>query len=112
MNCKICDKKFDKVQYSKPYDEICSSECFTENFWFEKIEALKEFEKAFIIIDGKCYKKGDEDTSIYFKGFDGRLFKFRFLDEDTIIESTNMWYNGIIPKKFREQLQDNAVWIK
>jgi hypothetical protein len=31
--CEICGKSFNKSPYGKPYENICSSECFDKKFW-------------------------------------------------------------------------------
>jgi hypothetical protein len=42
------------------------------------------------------------------RGFDGRTFRFRMLDTGEVIEHDNVWYQGTIPERYREQLPDNA----
>ena len=48
MKCKICGKEFNKEYYSKPFENVCSSECFKEAYW---LEIIKEKDHA---LDPKC----------------------------------------------------------
>lgn len=111
MKCRICGKEFDKIRYSKPVDDICSSECHTENFWLEKIEYIDEL----TIINGECYHVGDEKSMSSFRGFCGKNFIIKYIDginKDKTVFTTNLWYNGVIPEKFRDKLKDNAIFCK
>lgn len=70
-----------------------------------------------IIIKGKCYHVGAEDTK-GFRGFSGSKFKIRFLFDDIagnwkkgdIIITTNLWHQGKIPEEF--EVVDNAECIE
>ena len=106
MKCKICGKAFDETHYGEPYQDICSSECYSKQFWIEKIEVKDKL----TIINGECYFIGDENDTSYFRGHAGRKFKIQ-KDNGEIIETTNLWYNGEIPEEFREELKDNAKFI-
>lgn len=81
----------------------CSSKCFIKRFWMETLD-----EKA-IIINGKCYHVGNENSTSCFRGFGGAKYKIQ-LNNGKIIETTNLWSNGIIPKEFAKP--DNAKFIK
>ena len=104
LTCVVCGKKFKKG--SQPYygygnDISCSEECFHKKFW---IDALK----TGIVINGTCYQIADEHAK-GFRGFDGRPFKIQ-LDNGDIYYTTNLWYNGKIPKEYYKG--DNARFIK
>ena len=69
-------------------------------------EALEEG----VVIDGICYHVKEENRDNYgFRGFDGRPFKIQ-LDNGDIYYTTNLWYNGKIPKEYYKG--DNARFIK
>lgn len=106
MKCKICGKVFNEKHYMKPYEDICSGECFTKQFWKE---IIAEKDKH-TIINGECYAIGDEKDKSYFRGYAGRKFKIQ-KDDNTVIETTNLWYQGVIPEEFRNELKDNAKFI-
>lgn len=100
MICPVCGK------YTTPMymNGECSDECFTRGFWQETLNDTA------IIINGKCYHVGDEDdTSSYFRGFGGARYKIQF-NNGKIIETTNLWLNGIIPDEFK--VPDNAKFIR
>ena len=104
LTCVVCGKKFKKG--SQPYygygnDISCSEECFHKKFW---IKALK----TGIIISGTCYQIGDERAKGD-RGLDGRPYRIQ-LDNGDIYYTTNLWYNGKIPKEYYKG--DNARFIK
>lgn len=108
MICKICGKEFEKIRYMHPNDNICSDACFDDNYWLERANNKNEF----IIIDRECYYVGKEEDNCGFKGFDGRKFKIRMMNNGKEFTTTNLWYNGRIPQKYLDILQDNAEFIK
>lgn len=103
MKCIICGKEIEKSLYMNA--DLCSSECFGVNFWNECLD-----DKA-IIIDGVCYHDGGKKPIGYsgFLGFGGAVHKIR-MNDGTIIETNNLWYNGKVPED--RNIKDNAVFIK
>lgn len=79
--------------------------CFSCNFWQDKIEHADKY----IRINGNCYHAGPESpqTPSSMRGFDGRRFII-LMDDGTRIETTNLWYQGVIPEHFQDELPDNA----
>ena len=111
ITCCICGKEFDKPRYYKPFDKICSSECFQEKLWrARENEYLND--KAFIIIEGCLYKDGGykktKNTSIL--GHSGREFKIK-MNNGVEIFTNNLWCGGDIPENHRKILCDNAVFV-
>ncbi len=45
-------------------------------------------------------------------GFAGALFRIRMLDSGKVIESRNLWRQGVIPPSWRDRLPDNAEFIR
>jgi hypothetical protein len=94
-----------------------------EAFWEDIIAQDSKPDSNAVIVNHRHYYIGNEypKDGNGFRGFGGRLFQWRWLDEMSaayqeaveapIRQSTNMWYQGIIPPKFREALPDNAVWV-
>ena len=103
MKCEICGKEIEKSQYANGV--ICSSKCFTIDFWNECLD-----DKA-IIIDGRCYHDGGKKPCNYggFLGFGGRVFNIK-MNDGTIIETNNLWYNGVVPPE--RNVQNNAEFLK
>lgn len=111
MKCEICGKEFVKARYSGDYKTLCSSECFMERFWIDKVKAIKLQPNRFPIINGNLYfidKEHNAESS--FRGFGGREFKIRFLIGKQIT-TTNLWDNGKVPDNHKEQLPDNAIFV-
>ena len=98
MKCSVCGKEVKEFMYS---GNICSDKCFTKNFWEEALD------DSAVIINGKCYHIGDEDSTSYFRGFGGRPIVIIFNDGRKV-RTTNLWHNGTIPKEYYKG--DNARW--
>lgn len=96
-----------------PYSHmnICGFECHRKKIWLDIIE---EREKH-VVIDGECYYLERNNLNgcdrAGFKGFGGRRFRIKF-NNGEIIETTNLWHNGVIPDEFRNVLKDEAVFIE
>ena len=103
MKCEICGKQIEESGYS--HKVICSSECFSVDFWDNCLDDTA------IIIDGVCYHDGGMKPKGYRgpMGFGGHLFKIK-MNDGRIIETNNLWHNGEVPKE--RNIEDNAVFIK
>jgi len=103
MKCVICGKEIEKSSYSNKV--LCSSECFSVDFWNDCLDDTA------IIIDGECYHDGGMKPKTYtgFLGFGGALHKIK-LNDGRVIETNNLWYNGVVPKE--RGIEDNACFIK
>lgn len=99
MKCVVCGKEIKESMYQG--DTICSHRCFTKNYWNNKLNNA-------IVINGKCYHVGEENNSKYFRGMGGAKYTIKKKD-GTIIHTTNLWQNGIIPEEF--YTEDNAEFI-
>jgi len=106
MICVICKKEVEKSKYSGKV--LCSSECFTTNFWNEKVTIAERDDVA--RINGGHYTVCKENSNSHFKGFGGAKFIIKF-NNGRIVTTRNLWYQGIIPKEFRKRLPDNAMFI-
>jgi hypothetical protein len=91
-------------------DELIAAQlCFGCNFWTEH-EKEKDSPST-VRIDGTHYHIGKETSSYRAcRGFGGRHFRIQFHD-GRIVETTNLWCQGDIPKHFRDRLPDNAIFI-
>jgi hypothetical protein len=103
MKCIICGKEIEKSGYT--HKVICSSECFSVDFWNDTLDDTA------IIIDGECYHDGGMKSKNYsgFLGFSGALFKIK-MNDGRVFETNNLWYNGVVPKE--RCIEDNACFIK
>lgn len=108
--CKICGKEFSRKVFNPPYEDICSFECFDENFWLEWIYEYMQEPDLHAIIKGNAYSIGKENVSLYAKGCDGRKFKIK-KNDGSIIVTTNLRFNGEIPDKYRDKLADDADFV-
>lgn len=83
--------------------------CWNCHFWNEKL-AIKDLPKV-ARIDGTHYVIEPDNPNAAFKGFGGAEFKIKFHDGREVV-THNLWYQGEIPKHFRDELPDNAVFIQ
>lgn len=109
MKCKVCGKDFnpEKMLFAKLH--LCSEECFTTDFWLEKVRQKDDPNQ--VIIEGECYYIGEENCARSFRGFGGHEFIIK-RNDGKLIKTTNLWYNGEIPPAFRFLLPDNATFIE
>lgn len=107
MKCSICGKEFEKPAYGGNYSTICSSECFRKAFWQEKVDRKDDY----LIIEGVCYYVGDENDKGSFRGFSGRKFYIRKRNGQ-LLKTTNLWCQGDVPDEFRDELRDNAEFVR
>lgn len=107
MKCEVCGKEIERSSYSDSV--LCSSECFHDHYWMQRVN--RQDVPTQVVVNGCVYQIGDENSSSSFRGFDGRKFEIEFFDGRRVV-TTNLWYNGEIPEKFRELLPDNAKFIR
>jgi hypothetical protein len=107
LQCIICGREIDESKYS--HKIICSSECFHIDFWNDNVE-IKDDPKV-VRVNGEQYYIGKENSRSSFRGFGGNKFTIKFFDGREVV-STNLWYNGKIPKDYKELLPDNAEFIR
>jgi hypothetical protein len=112
--CKICGKADNPNNWIGGLPEGL---CFYCAFWTEKLEEYnKGAASKVVVIAGHMYYIGEEkyvgDTAYpTWRGFGGRRFKIHRFDTDETIETTNLWHNGVIPDRFRDQLPDTAKFV-
>lgn len=107
MKCEICGKEIEKSSYIG--NVLCSSECFTKNYWLERVK--RKDVPTQVVIGGQVFQIASEDSDRGVRGFGGRRFVIEFFDGRKVI-TTNLWINATIPEEFIEQLPDNARWGK
>ena len=111
MICGICGKEFEIVRYGKPFEDVCSSECFCEKLW--RIREKEYLDgKSYIIINGSLYTDGgykkNERRSLL--GHSGREFNIK-MNNGIEIFTNNLWNGGKIPENHRDILSDNAIFV-
>jgi len=62
-----------------------------------------------VVIDGEHYMLGDNTAGM--KGFGGRRFDIEFFDGRRVT-TTDLWFQGVIPPKWRERFPDNARFVQ
>ena len=116
LKCRECGETIE-LKYSETLNEILKSfeECFLCNFWMDKVRMAEKGEERVLRIDGGHFWLGDDNPNIprNERGHGGRKYVIEFLDEKRgRIETTNLWFNGQIPERFKSRLPDNAKIIR
>lgn len=101
--CRVCGKEITNKKWCIP---ICSNECFTKDFWNQKVARKKD--KNQVVINGRVYYIADENA-LGDRGFDGAVHYIKFFD-GRIVRTTNLWANGEMPEEYKKKLPDNAEW--
>jgi len=82
--------------------------CFECAFWIHKIENPLQHRE---IINGEHYVfKPVQEEKPYFQGYGGHEF-YAIHNDGTIVTSNNVWYQGVIPERFRKRLPNTAKFI-
>lgn len=113
VTCKYCGKADAAMYMDKVRDRmIAMSLCFTCNFWEEWVERteVEEDKPNIARINGNHYYIGDENSKSGFRGFGGTPHTIAFNDGREV-RTTNLWYQGEVPERFRERLPDNATFV-
>lgn len=109
--CSFCNEK---EKDNGDHHDCDPDLCFTCNFW-KKYVGLKNDPRS-VRINGEHYWLGDDNgTPDRYKGYGGRQFKIRCLNvsgSSITVTTTDLWYQGEIPERFRADLPDNANWIE
>lgn len=113
--CPVCGKEHDKRYYSSSsskYADLCNNyECYETVFWLDIINNYNN--TKMFTINGAVYELGDNKG--WDKGYGGNKFVIRPNrfngDKSKDITTTDLWFRGDVPKKFKQQLPDNAVFV-
>lgn len=109
--CKKCGETIDTTEsISSASKEMDVKQlCFHCNYWADIIAGdSNEYINTFVVANGRHYVIGDENNNDYFRGFGGSKFTIKFFD-GRIVKTSNLWYQGEIPERFRDELPDNAT---
>jgi hypothetical protein len=81
------------------------------NFWMGMISERDDLDH--VIVKGTHYTIGPEDPNIrrQWRGFHGDRYVIKFRDGRTVT-STNLWCQGTIPLQYRDELPDNAEFMR
>lgn len=105
--CRICGKEHENKRWGVPHEDLCSNDCFTQNFWLEIIDEAKKDKYLHPVMDGTCYCICDENSKSSFRGFGGAPFYITFNDGH-MVATTNLWSNGPVDSRFTDRLPNNA----
>lgn len=115
FNCAVCGDREHANYIDEVRDRLVKNEqCFTCDFWMEKIRWRTEKRSDCFVINGVHYKVGEElsPSVIALRGFGGSRFVIIANDDGRRIETRNLWCQGKVPDRFRDVLTDNATFEK
>lgn len=81
-----------------------------DSFWTEQLS-----DRAGAVVIGRTHyrilpDRADRDRDL--AGYGGALFRIRWLATGEVTETRNLWYQGVIPPKWRERMPDTAEFVK
>jgi Zn ribbon nucleic-acid-binding protein len=80
---------------------------------FRQVKEKAETNKNRVIIEGNSYHVEPDNPGAYFKGFGGHEFKIVRNDApETVITTRNLWHQGEIPEIWKEDIPNNAKFVK
>lgn len=109
--CKKCKIKIERRGTYIPHTEEEMSKlglCFTCYFWHQHLIV-----RDGVIINGRHHIIGHrgEDVPASWRGCGGRYYKIQMLT-GKIIETVDLWCQGMIPALWRPAFPDNAILIE
>lgn len=114
--CKLCGKVEQPYYMEEVRKRLVEQQiCFTCDYWMIRVRRIQQRgNKAEVVIiqDEErgpicfCICPEDPEEKV-FRGFGGRRFRIRYKD-GTIVTTTNLWHNGVVPENFRHLLPVNA----
>ena len=112
--CKICGKTEESSHWINGKEMLEKEHCFECNYWLSLHEddITNRKDHKYVITNGVHYVIEPEDSTDFFRGFGGAKVKIKFFDGTEVL-STNLWYQGVIPERFRDIMPDNGTieWI-
>lgn len=64
------------------------------------------------VINGNHYRVGEENVKQNMKGMGGSKFKIKVKATGEVIETTNLWHQGIVPAEMAGILPNDADFVK
>lgn len=103
--CVVCGQLIESHYYGRE-ELVAKNMCFGCNIWDKRIHELGQPNK--MIVNGNFYTLAESNSTSPFKGFGGHRFLFLRLDNGEIVECSNVWSGGKVPKIWRDRFPDNA----
>jgi len=118
MNCAHCNGLIKLTFDEKTNAKLTANKtCFACDYWLLRVSRIGHPDQ--IVIDGHCYQNSGDKSGQHehcgktgFMGFGGHRFTWKMLETGEVQTSNDMWSNGTIPQHFRDQVPDNAEWVK
>lgn len=121
VECRVCGN-FDTLNWVESTRKLLKEHqvCFSCAFWRGRTIAMyrsrNRHKLAAVMSDQKrigiYFVDKPKYTNTRWNGFGGAKFRIRFFDDDTIVESNNVWFNGYVPPIWQPCLQPNAEIIR
>lgn len=110
LPCKKCGAPV-STKWAEPvkHEIIEANLCHSCMFWEKKLLVKDNPETA--RIDHVHYHIAPDNPKASFIGYGGRQFVIEFFDGRNV-RTKNLWCNGEIPKRYRNELPDNAKFIQ
>jgi hypothetical protein len=108
--CKKCGAEERHVYMGKLGEKLMREQICHDCHHVERFLKLTKSPRL-LIFGGEIYFIGNRVTGSDFRGFGGALWHFRRLDTGEEIWTKNLWYNGKVPERLKDQLPDNVEQV-
>lgn len=106
--CRECGAEVDTHFVPETRERLIAlNVCFNCNYWLERVDSKSGKQ---IVVGGVVYQRGAEKDAGPFRGFSGKPWRVK-LHSGEEFRSTNMWFNGQIPDRFKSRIPDNAIFL-
>jgi hypothetical protein len=108
--CKECGDEINLDNWMPEFKaKLISRElCHRCDYWVDRIPKRS----SQIVVNGEVFQLDNNKPSTKSSaGHGGREFIFKRDGSDEIERSTNLWFNGVVPNRFKLRIPDNAVFL-
>lgn len=113
ITCRECGEP-SRIHFMEPFHSnlVRKSLCHTCNHWLEWVDRAAAGDANIARIKGGHYHIAPDlpKGSRAFAGFGGTETRIEF-DDGRRVVTHNLWFQGLIPDRFRDRLPDNARFV-
>lgn len=99
------------LHFTNKDELVLNRMCYSCNH-FRQIAILTKIDRTRLVINNTAYHYERDVQGVGFRGFGGREFRIKRFDSDEVVITHNLWCQGDIPIVWREDLPNNAEFLK
>lgn len=105
LKCSYCDRVFSPLNYYDIPRIVREGTCPQCTFWLDYVKTKNN--PTYVRCNGRHYQITSNKVSNSLKA----TYVIRFLDDDSVVATEQLTYQGVIPEHFRVYLPDNAIFM-